>query len=176
MVVWKSGMRSRPHLGRLRLRLRGTIPAPAPARVKCSGGFGSGSGQIVPALVTPAPTPAPFIWIITNTYGITWKSIRYTLQCSSLQRLRLREKCAGSDGSGSDCGSASTLKKRWPKSAENVENRDRSAQQKLLHPKAGRWIRQWTHVSLHFLNILTCLWLSFELRMEGPENKKWIFT
>ena len=75
--------------------------------------------------------------------------------------------------SGSGCGSASTLKKRWLKSAENVENRGRSAQQKLLHPKAGRWIRQWTHVSLHFLNILTCLWLSFELRMEGPENKKW---
>ena len=148
-------MRSRPHLGRLRLRLRGTIPAPAPARVKCAGGSGSGSGQIVPALVTPAPTPAPFIWIITNTYGRTWKSIRYTLQCSSLQRLRLREKCADSDGSGCGCGSASTLKKRWPKSAENVENRVRSAQQKILHPKAGRWIRQWTHVSLHFLNILT---------------------
>ena len=36
---------------------------------------------------------------------------------------------------------------KWPKSAENVENRGRlGPPSKNLYPKAGRWIRQWTHV------------------------------
>ena len=121
LVAWKSGMLSRPDLG--------TAPAPGnyPGSSSGSGSSKSSDGW------APDQRKLYRLWWLPlrlrlrsseswpNTYGRTWKSIRYTV----LQRLRLREKCAGSDGSGSSCGSASMLKMKWPKSTENVENRGR---------------------------------------------------
>ena len=65
------------------------------------------------------------------------------------------------------------MKIKWPKSAENVENRGRlGPPSKNFYPKAGRWIRRWTHLCVAaFTKYFNFLWHSFKLQMEGLENK-----